>query len=551
MSKEKGIILAGVQLALFILLSGTLLAKGGLYIRQHEGDTLHLLQIVFRMVDGQIPHLDFVTPIGILAFAPMVLFTKLGFGVGEAFLWGQILVGAVFFPAIWYVSLTRLSGLWRYVFMAGMLVLCLGLIHGQTNPAVSVSMHYNRWAWAAAFLAIVTSLLPPHKSEHAGQGQVVDGIIIGLAFSVMALIKATYFAAFLPAVLVALATRGAWRSVIWALAGGLFAVAAMTAYVGSPIFWVHYLLDLLNVATSEVRSRPGLPFGEVLSSPAYLPGSLLALAGVILLRQAGQMREGLVMLLLLPGFFYVTYQNFGNDPQWIALLGILLIALRPDRVVYNGFGWDLRQAVTMVAMSALVLSAPSFLNIAQSPFRHLMEEVDDYVPMLPGVAGQDDLLTFNLRANRIDVKKSLDGPDTIFSAFYDSEARKDDATTFLGEELPWCSLELGMVAWFKTISDDLVASGLVEDKSYFVADLLPSYWLFGAGKPVRGAAPWYYGDLTGIENADLLLVPLCPLAQDTRKKILDEISEQPWAGQITELRRTGEYVLYRLPTIGG
>ncbi len=544
MSKEKGIILASVQLAVMIVLSGALLAKGGLYIKQHEGDTLHLLQILLRMTDGQIPHLDFVTPIGILAFSPIVIFTKLGMGVGTAFLWGQVLVATVFFPAIWWVSHTRLKGAWRYVFSGALMVLCLGLIHGESNTAVSVSMHYNRWAWAAAFLAIVTALLP--NRNRSGQGQPLDGIVIGLAFSVMAMIKVTYFAAFLPAVLVALFTRGAGKTVLWALLSGLIAVALMTVYVGTPLFWLYYLLDLMNVAGSSVRPQPGLPFGDVVSAPAYLSGSLLALIAVVFLRQSGQMREGLVLMLLLPGFFYVTFQNFGNDPQWVGLLAILLISLVPDRPVYNGFGWDLQRGILLAATVGFVLAMPSFINIAQSPFRHLVTDTEEYVPVLPGVVGHEDLLTFDVRANRLDAKYAIDGPDTIFAAFYDEEMRKDQVV-FLGEDLPWRSLDLGMIAWFRVISDELVASGEVEGKAMFVADLLPSYWMFGAGDPVPGAAPWYYGDLTGIENADLLLVPLFPLSVDVRKKILDEITEQEWSSEIRELRRTEEYILYALP----
>ncbi len=548
MSKQKGIILASVQLAVMIVLSGALLAKGGLYIKQHEGDTLHLLQILLRMTDGQLPHLDFVTPIGILAFSPIVIFTTLGMGVGTAFLWGQVLVAAVFFPAIWWVSHSRLQGVWRFVFSIALLVLCLGLIHGESNTAISVSMHYNRWAWAAAFLAIVTAMLPNQNADVStgSNTQLFDGVVIGLAFAVMAMIKVTYFAAFLPAVLVALFTRGSGKTVLWALVSGLIAVGLMTLYVGTPLFWLYYLSDLLNVAGSSVRPQPGLPFGDVVSAPAYLSGSILGLLAVVFLRQSGQMREGLVLMLLLPGFFYVTYQNFGNDPQWVGLLAILLIALVPERPVYNGLGWDLQRGMVLAATAGFVLATPSFVNIAQSPFRHLVTDTEDYVPVLPGVVGHEDLLTFDVRANRLDAKYAIDGRDTKFAAFFDDEMRKDQVT-FMDEDLRWASLDLGMIAWFRVISDELVASGEVEGKSMFVADLLPSYWMFGAGGPVPGGAPWYYGDLTGIKNADLLLVPLFPLSVDVRKKILDEITAQEWSLNIKELRRTEEYILYALP----
>lgn len=546
MSKQKGIILALGQLALFALFAGVLLAKGGLYIRQHEGDTLHLLQILLRMADGQTPHLEFVTPIGILAFLPIVVFIKAGFDAGQAFILGQILVGALFFPAIWWASMTRLAGVWRYIFMVAMMVLCMGLIHGEADPTLSVSMHYNRWAWAAAFLAIVTALLAPRHTAHP----MPDGVLIGVGFAVMAMIKVTYFAAFLPAVLVALFMRGAGKTVLWALLSGLVAVALMTLYVGTPMFWLFYLADLLNVAGSPSRSAPGLPIADLLSAPAYLPGTILALMAVILLRQSGQMREGLVLMLLLPGFVYVTYQNFGNDPQWIGLIGILLIALLPDRPVFNGFGWDLGRGMLIVAGACLVLALPSFLNIAQSPFRHLLAKHENYVPLLAGRDQHQDILSIKIRAYRIDAGQAMDGPDTIFAKFHDPKMREEWAS-LQGETLPWCSVDLGMVAWFSTLSDDLIASGLVEDKAVFVADLLPTFWMFGAGRPVPGAAPWYYGGLTGLQNADLLLVPQCALSMAIRKQILEEVTEAGLADKLKEIRRTPEYILYQLPNREG
>ena len=51
-----------------------LLMKGGLYLNRHEGDALHLIEIVRRMSLGQWPHLDFVTPLGIAGFWPIAAF---------------------------------------------------------------------------------------------------------------------------------------------------------------------------------------------------------------------------------------------------------------------------------------------------------------------------------------------------------------------------------------------------------------------------------------------------------------------------------------------
>ncbi len=515
------------------------LSKGGFYIARHEGDTLHMLEIVLRMMRGDWPHLDFVTPIGIFAFLPMLLFIWLGFGIGMAFLLGQFLVALLVLPGLWWVGMSRFRGAWRYLFGAVVLTLVLALVHGETQIAVSVSMQYNRWAWAVAFLVIATALLPARRGQ---ERPLADGAVIGLAMAVLALLKVTYFVGFAPAVLVALLAGRRWRELRWALVlGG--AVAALVTLAGGPGFWAAYLGDLLQVRGSDIRPQPSASFGAVIGAPAYLAGSLLAVLSVVLLRQSGRLREGLVMLLLAPGFFYVSFQNYANDPQWLALLALLLWMLPPADGATNAPGLNLRRAGQFAAVAALALAAPSYLNLAYSPIRHLVADPADYRPVLPGSPWGEDLQTARIRARQITAEVPLDGPDTPFAAVTDADLREGIWQSFQGEPLPACSLKLGTIAWFSAAAADLRASGLAEGRTVFAADLLSSYWLFGAFEPLPGGAPWYYGGLPGFENADYLIVPLCPLALPVRRMVLEEVARS--GVTLREVRRTEIYILYR------
>lgn len=538
MGKTNRVALAAFLIAVAGALAAVTLAKGGFFIAKHEGDTLHLTQMVLRMAAGEWPHLDFQTPIGVLAMAPIALMVKLGWGIGQALLLSQVLVALVLLPAIWWVSVSRFTPGWGALFGGFSLVLILALVHGETQFSVSFSMHYNRWAWALAYLAIALAVLP----ERGPKSAVADGLVIGLALAGLVVLKVTYAVAFLPPVLVALLMARAWRVIGVAVLAGLALAGALTLAAGTPMFWLAYLRDLATVAGSEVRAQPGLAWSAILSAPAYLGANLVALAGVILLRQAGRLREGLVLLLLLPGFAYVTYQNFGNDPQWLGLAGLVLIMLEPAREIRNGLGWNLGKGLGLVAVALLAFAAPSALNLAYSPFRHLKLAAEDYTPILPGSGVHEDLYTVALRAERVDAKVALDGPGTAFAAYADPEAREDMVAEFRGETLPVCGLELGMVAWFRAISDDLIASGLAEGKSAFVADILSSYWLYGAFEPLAHGAPWYYGGLPGFENADYLLVPLCPMSQKVRAQVLDAVVESGAA--LDEVRRTETYILF-------
>ncbi|MBS8225907.1 hypothetical protein DYI42_06630 [Vannielia litorea] len=511
--------------------------RGQLLVGKHEGDMLHLLEIVFRMADGEWPHLDFMTPIGFMAFAPIALFVKLGAGVGHAILYAQALVGLCLVPLAWRAGLSRLTGYWPYLFGAVVIVLATALVHGEAQRSVSISMHYNRWAWAAAFLAILIATLPPVPER---RNQLLDGVVVGLALAFMALCKVTYFAAFVLPVAVGLLAHKQNRSFVAALTTGLIVAALVTAFAGVD-FWLAYLRDLLRVSASEVRSNPGEPFAAVVAAPAYIGGSLVLLAGVILLRQGGKSVEGMMLLLLTPGFFYVTFQNFGNDPQWLLLLGILLFAARPGHEVKNSFGWDMRNAVGLAAAAAFAMIVPSAINLTYSPLRHLGQNPEHHTPLLPRATLHGDLKTASIRAHRAEKRVPMDGPGSGMEEWA-VRAEREEPLMLNGVPLEQCEIMLGLPAWFDSIARSLEEGGHRGERIFF-ADLFSSIWLFGEFEPLENGAPWYYGGLPGFDTADYVLVPLCPVLPPVRKLVLERIEER--GVTLEEVERTPLYILLR------
>ena len=538
MTQKKPTILTIFLLLVLLFMGGAAVLKGGLYIAKHEGDTLHLMEIVFRMAQGQTPHIDFMTPIGALAVWPIVVLVKLGAGIGMAVIWSQVIAAVVFLPMIIWTAWSRLSPWIGALFGLFVMVLLLALVHGEAERSISISMHYNRLAWAAAFIAIVTAMIPPERGHKAG----VDGLIIGVMMTMMVMIKVTYFISFAPPVVVALLLAKQTRALLVSVATGLFIAAVITAFNGIE-YWFAYVGDLLAVAGSEVRSAPGETFSVVLGGPAYLGGSMAAIAGVIFLRQAGVQTGGLVLMLLVPGFFYVTYQNFGNDPQWLLLVGVLLLALKGQAAeVVNGWGWNMRDALGILAAVCLALTAHSFFNLAYSPFRHLNVEVVDYAPLLPRGGVHADLLSEDIRVNRVDAQVELDGEISLLSAYED----RDPDPVLMGETFPVCNVGVGMPRVIDVIARDIEDAGLASGKSLFATDVITSYWMFNDLEPLDQGTPWYYGGAPGLENADYVMVPLCPVVQRVQSLVLNTLDELIEAGELelTEIRRTELYVLY-------
>jgi len=536
MSRPNPTILFGFFVAVIVAMCGASLLKGGVYIGKHEGDTLHMLQIVFRMAAGEWPHVDFMTPIGALAAAPVVLFVKLGFGVGMSFILAQTLVAVVLLLPTWWVCYSRLTGILPYLFGIFVLVLTTALVHGESQPSISLSMHYNRWAWAISFVAIALAILPnPGRPR-----PIVDGVIVGLALSALVMLKVTYFAAFLLPIGLGLVLRGSAQALIIAAIVGLL-VAGLITLAGGIEFWLAYIGDLLTVARSEIRAAPSATFNAVVAAPAYIGGSLVLIVGVVLLRQAEEQVGGLILLVLVPGFFYVTFQNYANDPQWLLLLGVLLLAMLPEPAMRNGLGWNLRTAVMLVATAAFALATPSFLNLAYSPFRHFKIDVTQYSPMMPKSGVHADLYATTQRGIHVLAQVPLDGPGTAFAS-YANQLQLEEPLVFKGETLVDCEIDLGLPAYFDTITSDLDAAGFAQGRRLLAADLFSSHWMFGPLEPLKGGAPWYYGGLPGFDSADYLLVPLCPIIPEVRRMVLQAVEETNVS--LTEVRRTSLYILY-------
>ncbi|MBD3786457.1 MAG: hypothetical protein IE922_05720 [Sphingomonadales bacterium] len=530
-------VLAGGVAVVALVMALAPFLRGALVVAKHEGDTLHLADVVLRMADfGQLPHLDFMTPIGIGAVWPIAIFAKAGLGLGHAFFAAQTLVAALLFlPAI-RAAASRLPGLLAWGLALYVMVLCLAMVHGEANAAASVSMHYNRWAWALAYIAVPLALFEPLGRRRP----VLDGAIIGLMLAGMAMIKVTYFVAFLPPIAIALIARRDLRTLGVALATGLAVAGGLTLGLGFE-FWLAYLHDLATVAGSETRAAPGVDLGGVMALPAYLLGTLVLLATVILLRQAGRMTEGMVLLFLVPSFVYVTYQNYGNDPQWLVLLGLIALALRPEGAISNGFGWRLGPALTLAGVMALTLGAASVTNLLWSPFRMALAQPEGLVPLLAKRPQDADLLVESDRVYRVGMMTLGHFPGGPYAAF-DARAKLRPQSVLRGETLADCEITTGVAAWFEAAAQDLTAAGY-GGRAILVADLFSAIWLFGDFKPVEGAAPWYYGGLAGLDAAEYVLVPLCSTGLEARDGTVKALDESDLT--LTEVRRTPTYILLR------
>lgn len=500
--------------------------KGGLYITNFEGDALHLADIALRMADGEAIHASFMTPIGVLAFWPFQPFLRAGIPLGLSFALGQALFAVPVAVALWHAAATRLPAITAYLFGGASVLILTSLAHGHDSANVAVSMHYNRWAWGAAFAAILLTVLHPRGTARPW----LDGAIAGLLLAGLAYLKITYFVAFAPALVLIALLRRDIAFLGAAVAGGALGGVALVLGFG----WEHamaYLADLQAVRDAPLRDAPGLDWPDLLISPAFIAPTLLAIGAGVWLRRSGRRVAGLSILILLPAFVFVTWQNFGNDPLWLIVLSAVLAA------VYDTDRTRLRGAAVMAAVAA-ALAAPMLAVHVPSGIRLLALDEGRYTPLVPGRADLADIYMPNLPAHLVRARTVLNAPGGPFAALGD-RIEASDPVTVASENLPECQVLTGIKGTVEALATDLAP----DEHPIFAADILSSHWLY-SGAPLPGAGPWNYGRLDGIGAARHLLVPLCPVSVRARAAILKLVAE---AGlDLSEVRRTQTYILFAI-----
>lgn len=504
---------------LLAVLSLARTSDGAVILLSFGGDAVHLVQIVSRMQMDQVPSVDFLTPVGALAFLPFHWLLNSGFSLGGAVAYASVFWAVITLPITWWLGQSRL-GIWSALaFGTVTLVMWTAYVHGGDGPTVALSMYYNNWGWAIVSLVALAAFTAPRGDRW------LVAVVIGAGIGALALIKAPFAAYVAPAVVVSLAIERRWAELLGAFAAGLVLLIVVSVPLGGVAYWQAYIQDLLTVAKSEVRASPGADLVGMVLEPRHFVLFLGLLAALLFLRQAGRNSQALVFLLLGAGFFAITHQNWQNDPHWVLIFGLLLLVEASRVELLNRYGWDLRRALQFLAAGFLVFAAQGFVLQAQSLMAHSGLAIDGSVALL------DDDPTLRVRL----------AENPAVNVFHPAKDAADK-TVFLGKPLPFCEKDNGLI-W------DLQASGAALDalvdtraKTAFHADWVNALWLWSDLDPLPGGAPWYYGGLPGLEAADYLVVPLCPMGRKIRNLALRAVEESGLS--FKEIARDDRMIVY-------
>jgi hypothetical protein len=497
----------------------------------HEGDLLHMLDAALRMVDGERPHLDFMTPIGLLGFAPVAAFLAAGFTVGKAGLLASLAMLAAMLPAVWWVASTRLSKGQAYAFGAIIVFLMTGLAYGGGSTVLSLSMYYNRWGWAITFLLLITALFAPQKNMAE---KWVAPLVIGGGMAALLMLKVTFFVPLLPALIILMLVQKKAGLLARAIAVALVIGLGLLAWLGVD-FFLAYIEDLVAVTRdSSGRTYASASLFMMLLSPDGLVATLVLFASILMFRSSKQDEQGLVVFILAPVFIYITYQNWGNDPKWLLFLVLYLWANLPQRGEVAAFGLPARQTGHVLAVVAFVTILPSLIALAISAPREAM-------------ANSSQASYLELRGGVSDIWLPKEHMSTIIRmATIEGQPRMNPETALdiNGFRFPDCVSGVTLVPAYAAMAGEIEALDEVQGKPVLMADVLNPIWMMADIGRVAGAAPWYYGDAAGLEGADYLAVPICARKPNLRAAMVKQAMAQGY--KLNEVYRSEMLVLYAM-----
>jgi hypothetical protein len=508
-----------ILVAVWALFAALSMWRGGLYVLGFETDMTHLVQILLRLEAGERVHAGFSTPLGAWAFWPIQALMAAGVPMGRAIIGAQVLVALVLVPGLWWAGASRLRSGPAIALGLAVLVIAMALTYGGTNASVTFAMHYNRWGWAIVLPVLVIAMLP--GAGWPSRGWVADGVVVGAAMVALAMIKVSFFVCFAPVVILGLAVHGNVRALALALAIGLGGLAVLTGAEGVG-YWAAYIGDLRLVAGSTLRAAPGDSLAELVAAPSHIAATLALGAAVLILRRADR-NAALLLLVMAPGAYYVTFQNYANDPVWLILVGLMMVQLAPDR--QGG------TAMRGVAVAAAVFVLPVLVNLATSVPRHAFQLPGGFRPLAAGWPGHGDVQIAKARlAARMYTLREAVPPEAPRS--------------FAGRIVPACKLSGGFLAGAEEAVAEMKAAGVAPNRQPYVADLFMPHWLVAGWAPLPGGAPWYYDGLPGIEAASHLIVPDCPVSEDARARVLELIEARKLP--LEEAFRGTRFTLYRI-----
>jgi hypothetical protein len=155
-----------------------------------------LLESGWRIINGQTPHLDYYSPLGLFTSLPIAFGMKIASPSASSITYGNVLLLVIFTPWAWLIARDRLSALNAFLFTLFMaLLLVAPRALGSPMSEVTYAMLYNRQAFVFLSILFIEIFITPRTPErYPAKSQFIGGLSSGILLALIFYCKVNYLA---------------------------------------------------------------------------------------------------------------------------------------------------------------------------------------------------------------------------------------------------------------------------------------------------------------------------------------------------------------------
>ena len=352
--------------ALFLVLAAVCLLRAWIGLSGFQvftPDAFMPLDGAWRLLNGQRPHIDFYSFMGVLVYLPTVCGLLLSHGGAQGFAYGQALVGIAAGAWAWLLTRRRLPDVPAALFCLAIVLLAVApypLGHSPlfTSPATT----YNRYGHVALALILlegVAARLRPAKSH-----DFLGGLSTGLLLVTLFFLKITFFGAAL-FLIGAFAFCRPQTRLRWAGIG----TGCLTLSIAVCAYFSFHLLPMLRDLVMVAGAKRVFPRAYELDSILTDDGLLLsftALAALLLIVEKRYRSARSVAIAGAALCFAGTVLIFGSSEPHGAPLAVFLVLIALSRLSFrtSGLTHALRSGVLLWgSVFTLTALTPSLIGL--------------------------------------------------------------------------------------------------------------------------------------------------------------------------------------------
>lgn len=217
-------------------------------------DVTILLDSGWRIINGQTPHLDYYSPLGIFNSLPIAFGMKIGSPSASAIAYGNVLLLVILTPWAWFIARSRISS-----FNAFLFALFMGLLlvtpRALSNPIqdTTYAMLYNRQGFVLLSMLLLGIFIVPQtyvKTHVKPKNMFLGGLSSGILLAFLFYCKINYFAIATCAILLHLIFFRFSKAWLIGLVTGALSIS-IVMYLVFDLNSFSYLADISLAAQSQ------------------------------------------------------------------------------------------------------------------------------------------------------------------------------------------------------------------------------------------------------------------------------------------------------------